>query len=272
MPPKRGLARLIQQLKTDDWVSRVVDMEQEKGAPERWVAPDLTIHPSWGGGECPREIQLTMLGHRDKIEPKSRRRMDNGTDAHTRWQRYFKEVGLLVDCEIRLNLTDPLWSGSADVILQNPVTGRKYVGELKTMHSRRWAKVPAQVYDRYEMMRQLALVERKYVNQLTQYIVKLRQEGYGVEEEGFFLFENTDTQEYKVRYCAPDRDMQESAFANAVLAQEASLEGRLIDPPFKRKSLTCRACYRERLCYDIQDGEAPLDIVRARLREVSNGE
>lgn len=269
---KKGLAALLGHIKSDDWIHRIIDNHHGRVEPERWVPTDPTIHPSWGGGECTREIELQMLGHRTAVESQSRRRMDNGTWAHERWNKYFEEVGLLLMANVRENMVDPLWSGECDVILQHPGTGRRYIGELKTMNFRRFAKVPPQVPDRYEMMRRIEAVEPKYARQLTQYIVRLKEK-YGTEDEGFFLFENTDTQEFKVRYVAPDADIKKRAFGNALEAQKAILAGELIEPPFKRKSLTCRACYRERLCYDLQDGNEDLNrIVKQKLAEASGNE
>ncbi len=251
---KQGLGRLIQQLKSDDWLGRLIDGHHERAEPERWSDPDVTIHPSGAGSQCAREIELGMLGHRSATPARNRRRMDNGTWAHNRWNEYLKDVGVLKVHSLRKRYVDPIWSGELDVIVENPITGAEHIGELKTMNAARWKRVPKQVTDRYEMAKIMLKTERRYVYQLAQYYARIGRER-GVDRECFFLFENTDTQEFKVIYVAFTDELIAEAFANSKAAQEAALRGELIEAPFSKRSPICRGCYHEKLCYNIQDGD-----------------
>ncbi len=263
-------------------------MDQVGREVESWGEPRLTMSPSSTSGDCPREIQLGMLGHRTATEAKNRRRMDNGTDAHARWTRTLARAGLLLTASRRLIELDdgvrlldtvrgakildgrvPFWSGELDVVVRHPTALRRFVGELKTMNSFRWKKVPPQDPDHGRMARILAATEHGYLRQLTQYIVKFAPV-FHTEDTGIFVFENTDTQEYKVRFVRPSDEQRAEAFANGLAARAACRQGVLIDPPFRRKSATCRGCYREATCYALADGDLDLvGTVEARLQEVA---
>jgi len=200
-----------------------------------------------------------MLGYRSAIAPKSQRRMDNGTWAHSRWEGYLKEMGILHSCEVNVRGTDPFFNGTCDLIIQNPATGKLHIGEIKTMNANRYRRVPDQHADRQIMMRHLMATERPYVYQLTMYVVMIPRlpefKGLDISDECFFLFENTDTQEFKIRYCLPDQRLKDEAFLNSVEAQKALLNGVLLDPPYRRGSPTCEHCYKKDVCYALQDGD-----------------
>lgn len=252
--PKQGLSRLLSQIKTDDWLSRMIDLHQDKMYPERWVDADPTIHPS-SSSSCARDVELGFLGYRGKIPAKNRRRMDNGTDTHTRWDRYFEDLGILYASELNTLSTDPLFNGTCDLIIQNPLDGKYLVGEIKTMNEARWKKVPEQMPDHTRMMRTLMLTEKPYVYQLTKYFVMIPKIHQIELSGGFFLFENTNTQEYKIRYVQPDEKLKKEAFETESLAQESFFEGKLIDPPYSRTSPACTRCYKKDICFRLQDGD-----------------
>ncbi len=182
--------------------------------------------------------------------------MDNGTFAHTRWEGYLKEMGILHSCEVNVRGTDPLFNGTCDLVVQNPTTGKLHIGEIKTMNQPRWKRVPEQHPNKELMMRHLMATERPYVYQLTMYVVMIPKViDLEISNDCFFLFENTDTQEFKIRWGSPDARLKEEAFKNATEAQKAALEHRLIDPPYRRDSQTCMSCYKKEMCYKLQDGD-----------------
>lgn len=258
----------------EDWVSLAIEKHQENLEPERWSdRPNAVIHPSGSGSPCEREIELGMLGYRSGAKPKNRRRMDNGNSAHARWNQYLDDAGLLVVANVKERLDQPyLWSGECDVICRGP-RGKLYVGELKTMNSRKFRELPAQV-DPKQMGQVLAETLKSYVYQLTQYIVQF-EDLHGTCRSGFILFENTDTQEYKVLYIEPDEDLRRKAFE---VPHKASLEvqaGKLAEPPFRRNSLTCRRCWKSSICYRLQDDttrEGPeWQMIKRALEIVKSG-
>lgn len=214
-----------------------------------------------------------MLGYRTGVKALNRRRMDNGTAAHDRWNSYLDAAGLLYAANVREVMTEPFpWSGECDVICVDPVTGTRHVGELKTMNSHKWRTIPDQLEDRRAMARLLLDYVPGYVYQLTQYIVKLGPL-YDTAREGFFLFEDTDDQQFLVRYLEPDDELREEAFKQPLIAQRAAQAGVLLDPPFRRQSPTCRKCYKNKVCYALQDGDEVLSKhVREALAQTILGE
>lgn len=246
------LARRLKQLDTGDWLGTAID-RAPSGEPERWTAPNPEIHPSGAGSPCIRDIQLSMLGHHTEIKPKNRRRMDNGTAAHARWTAELDKAGVLVKGGERLKIPG-YWSGEYDVMVRNPVTGKTHLGEIKTMNDGRFRRVPAQERDYLAMASVMYKAESSYVFQLTQYLVEFRRLYPELSDDVFFLFENTNDQDYCIRWFRPNEKLMTMAFTNSLAAREATLAGQLIDPPFKRGSITCRKCYREQACYNLQDG------------------
>jgi len=173
------------------------------------------------------------------------------------------------------------WSGEADDIVRNPKTGRLHLVEVKSASRFSWGTVPKQAASPEEMYNRL-LIElapymRHYPRQLAQYLVQFQQAGEipglgTIEDTAFLYFENTDTQEYKIRVVRPSAKMRKEAFKVAGVAETAAFSGTLLDPPFARGSAECRACYREELCNALRDGkEEPWTRVRQALAQVSSG-
>lgn len=259
-------------MSTGDWLGAAIDSSKVGVEPERWITPNIEVHPSSAGSACPRDIQLGMLGHKTEIKGLNRRRMDNGTDAHSRWSRELSEKGLLVSAGVRLKVPGE-WSGEYDLLCKNPKSGETHLGEIKTINSNGYSSLPSQDPDPVRMAYAMCKAKMAYTYQLCQYYVmfKDRIEG-GLSRDCFFLFENTDTQAFKIIWVRFDDKMMEAAFKNSDAARKATLEGRLIEPPFKRRSMPCSRCYRELVCYRLQDGErAVVDRVDSALTAVAAG-
>lgn len=252
-----SLSKFLRQIKNNDWVGEWLDQQLFREGDQQATnsPPVLSIRPSSSGGSCVRSIQLSMLGFREKMKPQNLRRTRNGTAAHDRWNAEFKAAGILVAANVKLKVPEIHWSGECDVIVRNPVTNENHILEIKTMNSNRYRKIPEQAADYEEMAKSLLYVEKPYVYQLMQYIEIFKNTEYKTTDTAIFLFENTDTQEYKIRYLKPSEAMKKEAFRLPLEAQDWLKKGILIDPPFARTSQTCRLCYKETLCYKLQDGD-----------------
>lgn len=248
-----ALRKLFVQVKTDDWLSKFIDDFQNKLEPERWNPPSPNIHPSSSGSPCARDIELSMLGYRTPMRAQNRRRADNGTYAHNRWEKYLGDMGILKAAEVRIKSENPPFSGMCDLLIERPMDGAILIGEIKTMNQRRYQKVPAQNEDKTLMLRQLLTTEKGYVYQLVMYVVMMKEE-FGTSDECFFLFEDTDTQEFKIRYGIPDEALKKEAFANSLVAQEYYAKKQLVPPPFAKNSETCQKCYKKSMCFKLQAG------------------
>lgn len=246
-----GIARLLTQLNNKDWVSAAIDRYYDRARPERWTHADPTIHPSSLGAVCSLEFELGLLGHKTRADGQGVRRMDNGTWVGKRWVETFQKMGVLVSFEEPARDTNPMISGSIDVILQNPQTGEKCVGEIKSMNDRNFRTLPAVKTDRKANMQGLYMKWRGYCLQLTTYMTIMKM-------PAFFLFENKDNQEFRVFWVEPTDEMRDEVWDHSKVpyqAQQAVIDGIMLRPPFDRKSSTCGRCYRKAVCFRLQDGD-----------------
>lgn len=229
--------------------------------------------------ECVRELMYNYLGvpqdEVDKIEPKLRRIFDNGSDLHDRWQRYFtiasqkydnieligswkckgcgylhspdKEVSFpyknktglepmpCPSCgstrwkygEFRLRHKDLRLTGKRDLKLV--VDGRPLLGEIKSINTFQFGKL----YD--------ALPQHK-----RQFCLYMLMDG---TKEGFFLYEDKNTQDYKIFYFEYDGDII-SGVIDALKEvnywiDKKELYKRRDDFPSSKK---CKLCYYKKLC------------------------
>lgn len=275
MATRHTLRSLVGHIRTGNWLERaIVNYDSSFDESEKWVAPNINIHPSGSASKCVRFIQLGMLGHRF-AQTLSRRRMDNGTKIHEVWNVIFGNMDLLYSCDVPLQLTGQslhigettyesvFWRGIVDVVLRHPKTGKLHIGELKSMNSTRWEKIPDQLVSYEETTKALELVEDKYVGQLCQYYTmfsRFSDIADSLSDECFFLFENTDTQEIKIRWLKFTEDKQKNVLDLPVLAQYNLLNGDLLDAPFERDSSICASCSRKTVCFEIADGIRSIDI------------
>lgn len=264
---RSGISAFLRQVVQEDWLSVAIDRHFSRKRPERWVVPDPTIHPSSLGSVCTLEFELGLLGHKTRIEGKVSRIFENGTSVGKRWVETFREMGVLVSYETPVRRDDPLVNGSVDVIVQNPLGGEKSVGEIKSINSRGFRTLPSVTTDRRGNMLALSACSpwiRKYCLQLTTYLTLSGLEGW-------FLFENKDTQDYKVFWVQPTPEMRAECFEDghpAADAQKAFYAGVLVTPPFRPTSQQCKGCDRQRVCFALQAGDEELwQIVQGQFKK-----
>jgi hypothetical protein len=251
--------------------------------PEGWGKPRAYVTPSSGGGECPLQIQLGMLGYSSGFSARSKARMANGSQVHERVQGLMHAAGVLVGAEVRLivfadgycvshDVSFPTrsrlikhhgrvtWSGYLDAVVgRSSEATTVYVGEIKSMNSRRFGSLPRQEADKRLMAKVALRAEPSYTRQLVNYIVTLQRHvnawrpGTTVSNEGFLYFENTDNQDYRILWIDPDETVREDAFTRGRLAEEASARGELLERPFARESRTCHSCYSADVCNRLTD-------------------
>ena len=263
-----GIGRLLRQLAAEDWLGRLVDHYFEAKEPERWKKPDFTIHPSGSGDPCARSVQIGMLGHRAAVRSRNRRRMDNGTDAHTRWQRYFADMGVMVAKEWRVRMVEPVVSGRMDLILQNSATGNLAVGEIKTTNSRKFSQLPRSTGEREVNARALYAWHREWFLQFVWYATFGDYNGRKFTEK-FFLVENTDNQDYRIIWVEPTADQIEECQATVKPAQVAIQAGEILSCPFERGCKTCKSCDHEKVCRALAGGDEEIwQLIKDQFRKL----
>ena len=285
-----SLSKYLKSLASDDKITAALERYWAKRAGEtkaRWGEPLTFLSPSAAGGECERDLQLALLGSKTSMDEGGHRRVGNGTKVHERVNEYLIEAGIAKSIEQRLIVYDIShewhtsmpreeyeaiaarggvnWSGEADVI-----DNWGGVGDVKSMNSHGFKNLPAQLPNEEDMCRALLQKYPGYVRQLIHYRLWMSQYSDDVDKDGqlWFYFENKDNQDYKILTFRPDARAYADAFVRPEMAVSATSQGTLIEPPFERFSSRCRKCYREQLCYDLQDEkEEPWKMVNDRLKK-----
>lgn len=208
--------------------------------------PDQHFHPSGVAGvhtQCVRYLTYTLYKRpRGKnISSKLQRIFDVGKDMHIRYQNMFKEMDILVAMEVPVHNELPPIKGNADAIILKPYTKERHVAELKTINSQSFR----------------ALIKPKFDHliQVNLYMLLLNI------FRGIVLYENKDTQEFKVYEVEYDTDLITPLMERMVVAHGYFQVRRL--PPMTEKIELCPSCPFVEECKgilsngssDIGDGE-----------------
>ena len=128
-----AIKNLIEQL--DDETNLVIKIDSYLESMVQKRKPDGYYHPSMAG-DCLRAIWYYQTGASfTPFSGEVMRKMENGTDAHIRIQRYLKEIGVLIQAESAVNydIVKPAPKigivGSCDAIIKD--NGKKLF-EFKT--------------------------------------------------------------------------------------------------------------------------------------------
>lgn len=261
MPDER-LTTLLRSMGRKDWITPVLEEYFGKRSPETWWGPNPQMHPSASVGDCPRDIQLALLGHKTAVDGRLSRIFDVGKAMHDRWQQYFEECGLLVLKEepIETDNSTLAIKGRLDCVLKAPqaIHDELHVIELKSMSSGQFRRLPEPKSPK-ENLYAVARLHARYIGQWLSYSraydIMERAKGKTGVQNGAIIFENKDNQDYKIFLLTYDEELWQKLTANARLAQQAFLEKKLIDAPYLRMSKVCQRCGRRDLCYRLQDGD-----------------
>lgn len=113
--------------------------------------PRNEFHPHWAG-KCSRFIQLVMNGFvtEASLEHRTQRIFDVGTEAHMRYGRYFRDLGVLIEAERSLcRYYEPIFLvGHCDYILADP-DGKDFLVELKTINKRGYDLLNRPVFEHF---------------------------------------------------------------------------------------------------------------------------
>ena len=261
MPDER-LTTLLRSMGRKDWITPAMEEYFEARIPETWWGPNPQIHPSAAVGDCARDIQLALLGHKTPVDGRLSRIFDVGRAMHERWQKYFEERGLLVLSEEPVETFNDLLAikGRLDCLLKAPqaIKDELHLIELKSMNSGRFRRLPEPKTPK-ENLYALTRLHKGYIGQWLCYVRSFdtmqRAKGEQGVQNGAIIFENKDNQAYKVFLLTYDEELWLKLTVNARAAQQAFLEKRLVDAPYLRMSGVCQKCGRRELCYRLQDGD-----------------
>lgn len=184
----------------------------------------------YGHGTCPRYWYLAFSGGTfvDKNDAQGIANMSNGTYAHERLQKLFRESGILVDEEIEVRLSDPPVRGFIDVMIR--WEGEVLPGEIKTARSEVFTWRQTQM--------------KPSGNHLLQLLIYLKATG---KPRGFLYYENKNSQEFlilPIEMNEKNEKILEDAlnWMREVYANWESDGDTLPKRPFQKRNKICQNC------------------------------
>ncbi len=222
--------------------------------------------PSSMGDPCDRKTILGMFGYRgDPISVKLRRIFDMGKAIEKIWQAEFESMGILLGKNVRFaHPNNPVISGEYDVMVRHPYEpGRRMIGEIKSINDNGFKKLPPVSLNSADNIVALMSVKDGYVGaRFRKYMYQLQAYLYFVEgvEEGFLLFDNKNSQDYKLYPVSLDPDIIVPETQRLVRLEE--YRPKLVVP-----ACTCDA-KKSGLCTIHPDEDIPLDELKNLVTEV----
>jgi hypothetical protein len=230
-----------------NWLTPLMNKALEKGQP-LWDSPRTYFRASSAGEECIRALTYDLMGHRVPFEARTLRIFNTGNAIEDTIIDAMQKAKVLVQDQIRIEYLSPPIKGRADVIVSNPATDEKYLGEIKSINQYAFTKLNDSAKPVLAGESDLISYQRKYVVQWNLYAwskeIKL--------ETGFIIFEAKNTQEEKVIWLMRDKELLDITILNLNKALEYSAKSIIaprtkeFDP--KKPRSKCGWCVRRYLC------------------------
>lgn len=199
----------------------------------------------YGSGNCPRYWYLAFSGAMfiDNNNSQAIANMAQGTQAHERIQSIIKKMGVLKHEEYEIVNEYPPVRGFIDVILD--WNNEEVIGEIKTAKQESW--------DTYQSKMSPA---SNHLLQILTYM-KLRE-----VKEGFFLYENKNTQEVlviPVHMNDKNKKIIEDLFQWMSEVYDNFRSGEIPKRPFIKSSSACKNCKVKKECWSIDEGTIDIE-------------
>ena len=205
----------------------------------------------YGSGTCPRQWFYAFTGgimREEDTDAVSVANMAYGVDAHTRLQKIFKDSGILVEEEKKIDTIGsdefPPILGFADLIVD--WQGEEIVGEIKTTMQESFVSKKAKAQGAgYHLL---------------QVLIYMRVLGLN---KGFLLYENKNTQKLliiPVTWNVANTKLVDDTFDWMRKVRANWEEGTLPTRPFKsEKSVVCKTCPFTKHCWSDEDGTVTIE-------------
>ncbi len=223
------------------------DAYQSTKRPDRQDTK-TTFSPSslgYGSGNCPRYWYMAFTGafFIDNNSSVSVANMAQGTQAHERIQEIIKKMGILKHQELEVINEYPPIRGFLDVIID--WNNKDVIGEIKTAKQESW--------DTYQAKMSPA------PNHLLQILTYMKVKNV---EEGFFLYENKNTQEVliiPVTMNERNKKIIEDMFTWMCEVYDNFKNGSIPMRPFTKSSAACRNCKIKKDCWSAETGTVQIE-------------
>jgi len=199
----------------------------------------------YGKGNCPRYWYLAFTGvmfieEQDSIALAN---MMQGTQAHERLQKLIKDMGILKEEEKEIKNEYPPIKGFIDLVID--WDGKEIIGEIKTAKQEVWDSRQATMDPSPNHLLQL-LTYMKLMN----------------VKEGFFLYENKNTQEIliiPIQMNDRNKKIINDTFTWMCEVWDNFKEGDLPMRPFVKSSSSCKYCPVKEVCWSMPTGTVQIE-------------
>jgi CRISPR/Cas system-associated exonuclease Cas4 (RecB family) len=199
----------------------------------------------YGHGNCPRYWYLAFngVGFIDENDAVAIANMAQGTQAHERLQKLIKETGTLKEEEREITNEYPPIRGFIDVVLD--WNGEEVIGEIKTAKQEVWDTKQATM--------------SPSANHMLQLLTYMKLTG---AKEGFFLYENKNTQQLlviPVQMNERNTKIIEDTFMWLREVWDNFKDGDLPMRMFTKSSSTCKYCPIKKDCWSMESGTVQIE-------------
>jgi CRISPR/Cas system-associated exonuclease Cas4 (RecB family) len=199
----------------------------------------------YGHGNCPRYWYLAFsgVGFIDENDSIAVANMAQGTQAHERLQKLINSTGKLKEEEREIKNEYPPIRGFIDIVLD--WNGKEVIGEIKTAKQEVWDT-------RQATMKPSA----NHLLQLLTYMKLTRA------KEGFFLYENKNTQEVliiPVSMNERNTKIIEDTFTWLCEVWDNFKDGDLPMRAFTKSTSTCKYCPIKKDCWSMETGTVQIE-------------
>lgn len=199
----------------------------------------------YGHGNCPRYWYLAFSGVSfiDENDSIAVANMAQGTQAHERLQKLINSTGTLKQEEREITNEYPPIRGFIDLVLE--WNGKEVIGEIKTAKQEVWDTRQATM--------------KPSANHLLQLLTYMKLTN---AEEGFFLYENKNTQEIliiPVQMNERNTKIIEDTFLWLREVWDNFKDGDLPMRPFTKSTNVCKYCPIKKDCWSGQMGTVQIE-------------
>jgi len=212
------------------------------------VTTKTSFSPSsfgYGHGNCSRYWYMAFKGAMfiDNNDSIAIANMKQGTQAHERIQKLIKSIGILKHEELEVTNVRPPIRGFIDIIID--WHDKDVIGEIKTAKQEVWDS------------KQASMTPSE--NHLLQILTYMKLMDIS---EGFFLYENKNTQELlviPVQMNEKNKKIIDDLFLWLSEVHDNILEGDLPFRPYTKSSYTCKNCPIYKECWSSESGTVQIE-------------
>jgi len=213
---------------------------------------------SSSGDACVRALTLQGLGHSQIHPPRVLRIFATGRAIEREIVDEMADTGILLDAQEECSIKSLPLTGHYDVLLKDPGTGERLLGEIKSIKEERFDELPEASDDPHETL--CRLIDAGYRGYIAQWCMYAYSKG-GLR--GFLLFESKNTQRRLIYWLEVDLELVQTIIKIHTEAWKYVRQS-LVAPRTRKpkQNPMCKRCWRRYLCKELPEEVVDYDTVR----------